>query len=87
MTTATKNQPQPTQSEAILETPTLPVFLKKPTVIALVQITERTLDKWVGAGEFPLPKRIGKGRGVLRWKRDEVLAFLDASTDKTRPRT
>jgi predicted DNA-binding transcriptional regulator AlpA len=54
----------------------LPPVLSAKQVQALMQVGRRALDRWIAAGKFPAPMRHGIGRGVLRWRRETLEAFL-----------
>lgn len=55
-------------------------FLCTKAVAELLQITTRTLYRWVQKGAFPSPVRINLR--VLRWRRSEVLDALERMKER-----
>jgi predicted DNA-binding transcriptional regulator AlpA len=43
----------------------------------MVEITVRTLERYIATGQFPAPMRIGGSSHCLRWKRSVVQGYLD----------
>ena len=67
-----------------------PVLLALPEVRRLVGLGRSTLLRYVAAGRFPAPLVLGAapgvptGRGrVHRWRRDEVLAWIERQPRST----
>lgn len=52
----------------------MPKLLSKTEVINLLMVSDRTLEKLVGARKFPPPLRLGK---TVRWAETAVKAWLD----------
>lgn len=58
----------------------LPDLLTVRDVLKLTQCNRTTLYRWMDAGLFPKPKKIGKGRnGSVRWSRLAVEAWARQS--------
>ncbi len=55
----------------------LPLLLTKPRVALLVDVSERTIERWVQEGRFPTPVRTGEDRRTVRWRKADVLAWLE----------
>ena len=55
----------------------LPAYLTVSEVADLLRVSRATLDRLVVAGQFPPPIKFGGA--CQRFKRDELLAFLDSS--------
>jgi excisionase family DNA binding protein len=52
----------------------LETYLTTADLERLLQVTERTLRRWIREGTFPAPLRTG---GVRRWRPQDVRRFLD----------
>lgn len=60
----------------------LPEYLSSPEVAELLRIHRRTFSKWNKKDLFPVPfTRVGK-RGDRRYKREDILAFLNQNDNK-----
>jgi predicted DNA-binding transcriptional regulator AlpA len=56
-----------------------PPVITKRRVAAMIDVTTRTIDRWVSLGTFPSPLRLGNGvRPRVRWRRSDVEAFLSS---------
>lgn len=55
-------------------------FLTEADVLAMLQVSSRTLRGWVSGGRFPAPVRLeGEGRNARkRWDSDEVETWRQA---------
>lgn len=53
--------------------PSEPLVLTRDQVAATLQVTPRTLDRWVQLGEIPGPIRVG---GSTRWLREDLESWL-----------
>ncbi len=58
-------------------------LLTRSEVAARLDITPRSLDRWVAAGRFPGPRR--NGRRWSRWDARDVEAFLERLVPKREP--
>ena len=58
-------------SKAVLEK----VLLTRKEVSALVGLSNTMLYKLIGEGRFPRPLKIS--RRAVRWKRDEIMAYIE----------
>ena len=59
------------------------ILLNRQEVEQLISMSRSHIYALVRAGKFPEPVKITDGpRGAVRWRKDEILAWL-----KTRPRT
>jgi prophage regulatory protein len=56
-----------------------PVTLKPRDVAALLGIGQRSLSRYVQAGTFPQPIRLGRS---LRWSEQAVLAWIDSRSQE-----
>jgi len=52
------------------------MYMTREELQDLLQISTATLWRWSKTGHLPKPLKIGPQ--VVRWRRDEVLAMLDA---------
>ena len=57
--------------------PTLPDLMTVEEVKDFLRVSRATVDRWVLQKRLPPPVKLG--RAVVRFSRDAVLAFLDAS--------
>jgi excisionase family DNA binding protein len=56
----------------------MPLLMSIDEVCTLLRVDRGTLHKWQRKGvEMPKPIKIGSGRGYTRFKKDEVLEWLD----------
>ncbi|THD82416.1 AlpA family phage regulatory protein [Aliigemmobacter aestuarii] len=53
-----------------------PTFLNTEQVLKIIGIDFNTLWRWRKAGTFPTPIRIS--RKTLRWREDEILAWMES---------
>jgi predicted DNA-binding transcriptional regulator AlpA len=71
-----------THSHPVQQAPTveaLPPLLTIAEVAGLLRVNPRTIRDWLDSvPEFPRPARIGVGRGVYRWRRSALLAWIAA---------
>jgi predicted DNA-binding transcriptional regulator AlpA len=78
MSTHSVNLPQEHPMEAMMTDPkelsTLDPLLTRNDLEAILQVGERTIRRLVATGQFPRPIRLG---GTLRWRKEEVRAFLE----------
>ena len=51
-------------------------LLRRPQVLERVPVSETTLWRYVKAGTFPRPVRLGKNS--VAWRADDVNAWIDA---------
>ncbi len=57
----------------------IPELLTRPESARLLNIGERTLTTWSKEGRCPAGLKITPGqRGAIRWRRSELLAWIDA---------
>lgn len=61
-----KKQLQPTQGES--------PWYRKADLMRLLQVCDRTIEKWVAMGRIPEPVR--KGRGWVRWPKERIDALI-----------
>jgi predicted DNA-binding transcriptional regulator AlpA len=59
----------------------LPRFPTRPQIAKALQVGENTIAIWCKNHDFPQPlllgpQRSGLGRRVIRWDREEILAWL-----------
>ncbi|MFH0964723.1 MAG: helix-turn-helix domain-containing protein [Planctomycetota bacterium] len=52
-----------------------PLLLKAEELGQLLGVSRGTIWSWHSSGKIPLPVRIG---GATRWRRDEILAWVEA---------
>lgn len=55
--------------------------LTKKQVAEILKVSVRTLDRWVKAGRFPPPAKIGD---ACRWKREDVDRHVQTCFAKSR---
>ncbi|MGL5097556.1 MAG: helix-turn-helix transcriptional regulator [Planctomycetia bacterium] len=53
----------------------LPRLVDAVAVAALLSVSTKTVRRMVDGGRIPPPTRVGR---LLRWRRTEVLAWIDA---------
>lgn len=58
-----------------------PTLIDEARVLEIVPVSERTLRRWVSAGRFPKPVRLGgddERHNRKAWLREEILAWVKA---------
>lgn len=51
------------------------LLIPKLQLCQLLSVSEATVDRWLRTDpSFPQPRRLGPG--TIRWRRDEVMAFI-----------
>ena len=58
-------------------------FLTKKQLANLLQITERTVDRWVASGIVPPETRLTVG-GCVRFRSKAIAAWIDQANDSNR---
>lgn len=66
--------------------PPLPLIITKKEAAALIGVSERTIQRWIQAGKFPLPKRVTP-TSRLRWARADIELFVACGLNITSYRT
>jgi len=61
-----KKQLQPSQGES--------PWYRKSDLMRLLQVSDRTIEKWTAMGRIPEPVR--KGRGWVRWPKTQIDALI-----------
>ncbi len=56
----------------------LPLLLTKARVALLLDISERSLERWVQEGRFPAPISTGGDKRTIRWRKADVLDWLQS---------
>ena len=72
MTTASRPEPR----QADLRAPVEPSYLTPSQVAALLQVSEKTIYRWSLQDASMPVMRLGRGRGVVRFNRERLLAWL-----------
>jgi predicted DNA-binding transcriptional regulator AlpA len=49
-------------------------WYRKSDLMRLLQVSDRTIEKWTAMGRIPEPVR--KGRGWVRWPKDRIDALI-----------
>jgi len=58
-----------------------PELLTRAELLALLRVSAPTLKRWVRAGAFPAPLKLGPN--CLRWRRSEIEDHLNAHGMRT----
>jgi len=61
----------------------LPALISLRELCASLDVSGRTIRRWVSLGSFPPPMRLG---GALRWREDAVSRWLESQAHRAGPR-
>ena len=59
---------------------TAPRYMSLETLATALDVSESSIEAWVGQGKFPAPKRVGPN-GMRRWSWDEVQRTIEGPQD------